>query len=237
MEYAPKSKITNHDALLRFFQINYKIFIFILNENKLKTGTSTIKEFCSDYFLVSMPVFNSEIKIEKGVKLFFKILPPDVFFFEFTSNVLEIVTIDSLKHLKMAFPDFAYKYQRRETYRLPVSLSAKITLKTSINSPNDNFIKSYDIRLLDLSLGGALIACDFHLDNQSKGIISFNIEDNDKEIPLNFEVQRIRRLKTIKSKYLFHYGIKFTAMKEAFNQKLSKYIISNQLMAIRKLNM
>ncbi|OVE73329.1 hypothetical protein BVX93_02005 [bacterium B13(2017)] len=228
-----KFSITNPNIIQRYIYKDAAILILAKFRKEFKVKKSIIQDATIQYFSVIKPFENiTDLIIDIDTILFFKLFPQDGYYLEFVSKVTEVIESDNSPTLiKLEFPSSMIRIQRRQTFRVPISLLGTLIINKSNVLQNDDKNQDVDSNaaLLDLSLGGVLVASNLRAGFNMRGAIIFFIPDYSEAFHIDIEIRRIQKIRNPKSKYLFHYGLQFLDMNESTNQKLSRYIIKLQI--------
>lgn len=219
-----RESITNKLAISSYFMPNRNILVFLREEGEGNSYKTLILEAGESSFSIESPLLLPELK--KGSLLFFKMFPPDGFYIEFSSILTETFILNKKNYLKIAFPHEVIKTQRRDTFRVPVSIPAKLTFKKN----RFETLSDAEATLVDLSLGGGLISTHLNLEPGGLGKVAFSIPEETGLLELGIRVKRQKEIIHQKSKYAYSIGVEFTALTEEESQRLSRYITRLQLL-------
>lgn len=162
------------------FKINQKIEII----DGKTTYKADIQDVKKDYIMISMPVSeNKYFLMHRGSVIEF-IVTGDKDIDKFKSEVLGKKVENNIQLAILSTPVFVEKIQRREYFRLPVVLDAKLYMLPKDNAYNSisEVPESYFKRLkegiiIDISGGGLKAALKEQMIKGHQAIVSFNIPD------------------------------------------------------------
>jgi c-di-GMP-binding flagellar brake protein YcgR len=233
-----KFRITNPAFIQRYLYRGAPVLVFYKLDEKFEVKKIVLSDSSSDDFLIRNPFQDDpRMSIEPGTVLYFKIYPRDGYYVEFRAEVIELFERDGRGYLRMVFPESILRVQRRKAYRVPVILPAYLLPED--HGPGDYLNGDFgepNACIHDLSLGGALVATNMKTREFGKAVLVFSLNMESRPFELDSVIRRIHKITHIKSKYLFHLGMEFSKMKEATNQKLSRYITQLQLKERAKRN-
>lgn len=149
----------------------------------------------------------------------------------FSCLINEISEEDGSEYYKVNLPDFLYYHQRRENYRVPISITQP--LPADLETENDIVIHA---ELRDLSLGGLSARLTTPQSEELKIgdiIPACTIQlPNNRKIECSVEIVRIDEAKTSRNVKI---GAKFTDISNADRQELSRAIAILERLNIKKL--
>lgn len=213
--------IKNKKTIRKYIHFSSVILIIYKYNNKVYTKKTSITYLDETKIEFSNPFFNDNIIIDEHEKMLLRVYPFDCFYIEFKSSIIDIDPIQ-LK-ISAAFPKEINKIQRRDSFRVPVSIKGLMKTDRVISEESN-------CQLLDISIGGALLATnESYLEQMQKGLLEFTLKDNNKKFVLKIEIRRLKKIESQKSKYKHHCGVKFTDMKPADLQLISHFITRVQL--------
>ncbi len=230
-----KSKINNSAVIEKYIYKGAPILVYGRLGQELQIKRTVIFDVTSDYFLVPRPFLeNPLIKIEKGMNILLRVIPKDGYYIEFSEKIIDSnLKINGKLFISIKFPDEIIRVQRRDTYRIPVSIPGQL-----IQEENSDNQLSSDIIIHDISLGGALIATNSNIKPEKNCTLIFQIDVDSVKINCEVEARLVRlsKITSLKSKFLFHCGLQFIRMNEELNRKLYRFITLVQLSERAKLN-
>lgn len=163
------------------FKINQKIEI-IDNNISYKANIQDVK---SDHIIISMPVSEDKYYImHKGsIVQFYRTGEKEIE--KFKSEVLGKKVENNIQLAVLTFPVFVERIQRREYFRLPVVLEAKLymltgnKIYTSITDVPSGFLnRMKDGIIIDISGGGLKAAVKEPMTKGRYAVVSIDIPDN-----------------------------------------------------------
>jgi len=223
-------KITKRSVIDKYLTEGQNLLIILKIAGTVKAEKSRIISIAKESFIIDAPFLSySPDLLSKGVSLKIRIFPEDGFYVEFSSVILERVYEGEDCYLKNSYPAQILRVQRRDDYRVPVDLAGLIVILG-----NDLAAKREDeeIAILNLSLGGALIASNNYYKENSRLILNFRISDSEylEKFKLAGRIVRQKQVESQKSRFRFHFGFQFDTITEiSIMQALSKYITATQL--------
>lgn len=185
----------------------------ILTNGRLKKVGFDFVEISNDIKTLSLLRYEETVKVEikhaslPTIVVAGRLYLPNMDFFR-------IVDIDALANS-----------ESREFFRVNVGDKALIKKRNTNGVESMNF----EVTLVDISLGGALIASGLAFENGNK--VALGIEIDGERIFYAAEI--VRTLP--KEKNLFRYGLKFVEIKGSVGDKLCKYLFIKQKEIINEL--
>ena len=219
-----KDFINNKTLISQYITPGKDVLIFVSgHEDKVKQ--TVISKVVEQSFYIEKP-FASAVGIElhKGVILHFKMFPHDGYFIEYTCKIHDIVVEETRDLLHFDFPHEIVKVQRRDSFRVPFNLEARLILKNK-----DTQMIDETASLIDISVGGALLATHLTPEQGLFGNLVFKAGEEDA-FEINFIVKRVKAVQTLKSTFPYTLGIEFTGISELASQRLSRLITKLQIL-------
>ncbi len=162
------------------FKINQKIEVI---DNKI-TYKADIQDVRKDYILISMPVSDNKYYLMHRGSIIEFYITGDKDIDKFRSEVLGKKIENNIQLVILSTPVFIEKIQRREYFRLPVALEAKLYMlpgdkvyKNIKEVPEGYFRRLKEGIVIDISGGGLKAAVKEQMTKGHLVIISINIPD------------------------------------------------------------
>ena len=203
------------------FRINEKIEIV---DNSI-TYKANIQDIKRDYIMISMPVSEDKYYImHRGTIVEFYITG-DKEINKYKSEVLGKKNENNISLAILSAPVFVERIQRREYFRLPVALDAKLSMLTSErvysnieDVPVEFFNKMKSCIIVDISGGGLKIAIKEHMTKGHYAIVLMKIPD---EIILLCKIIWVQK-DTLNRNYKV--ALRFEGVSERDRDKIFKFI-------------
>lgn len=203
------------------FKLNQKIEIIENGE----TYTATIQDTKSDYIMISMPVSeNKYFTMHKGSIIEFYMASGNEIV-KFQSEVLGKKVENHVQMAVISTPVFVEKIQRREYFRLPVSLDSKIYMLpndkeyTNIKDvPIGYYSRMKDGIIVDISGGGIKAAVKEQMMKGHCAIVSMKIPD---ELTLLCKIVWVEKDTRNRN---YKVALKFEEISERERDKIIKFI-------------
>ena len=176
------------------------------------------------YFLIDFPGgFDAVKKSAVGKRCFFEFSDQSKIHYNFRAPIESLIK----DNIKINFPDFIERTQRRRFFRVAVPSGTKLFCRL-------NNIK-YEFDVINISEGGVLIGIKskYH-DNAvlyKNGIINrFTImaKNDDSTVNLSLETAEIVRLENHKDRGRYNYALKFTGVDRAESEKIRRFVYDCQ---------
>ena len=220
MEKIYSSEIANTSIIEGYLLEKTAVFINIEVNKIIKADESIIVENNRDVISVSNPFKDdSEVVIDPDKMLHLKIYPADCHYIDFVSKVISIFTENNESFIKIAKPAKIIRYQRRSSFRVFVNINASFTFQNK-----DGESKKENIHILDLSVGGALLAGSIDCNIGDKGVLIAILSTSSGPISLQCEIQRIYKMEGLGVTFDYIYGSHFLSMDDLTEKSLFKFI-------------
>ncbi len=218
-----KDFINNKTLINQYISSGKNVLMFVPgHEDKVKQ--STILNVTPSGFYIQKPFASAlGLELKKGIVVNFKMFPHDGYFIEFSSKIRDVIVEETQDLLHFDFPHEMIKVQRRDSYRVPLNLEARVILKIK-----DSQMIDETASLIDISVGGALLATHLTPETGLFGNLLFHPGEGDP-FEINFIVKRVKAVQTLKSTFPYTMGIEFTGISELSSQKLSRLITRLQI--------
>jgi len=223
-------KITKRFIIDKYLIEGQNLLVILKIAGTAKAEKSRIISIVADSFVMDAPflAYSPDI-VSKNVSLKIRIFPEDGFYVEFISVVVERFYDGEDCYLKMSYPPQILRVQRRDDFRVPVDLSALFMVLGELSEKKDVNLQE-EVSILNLSLGGALIASNNFYKEDSRCSLSFRTSEYLEGFKFIGRITRLKQIESQKSKFRFHFGFKFNVILEiSIMQALSKYITAEQL--------
>lgn len=203
------------------FKINQKIEII---DNGI-TYKANIQDVKKDHIMISMPVTEDKYYIMHIGSIVEFYITGDKEIDKFRSEVLGKKTENSVQLAVLTQPVFVERVQRREYFRFPMSIDAKLYMlpsemvyKSITDVPVEFFNRMKAGIVVDLSGGGLKAAVKEHMTKGHYAIVSINIPE---EITLLCKIVWVH--KDIKNRN-YKVALRFEDMRERDRDKIIKFI-------------
>lgn len=218
-----KDFIINKSMISHYITSGKNVLIYV-SGHEANVKETIIERVVQSSFYIPKPFASAVgVDLRKGVPVHFKMFPQDGYFIEFTSKVRDVIVEETRDFLHFDFPHEIVKLQRRDSYRVPLNLEARLILKTKNSQLIDETAS-----LIDISVGGALLATHLTPEQGLLGNLFFKAGEEDP-FEINFIVKRVKAVQTLKSTFPYTIGIEFTGISELASQRLSRLITKLQI--------
>ncbi|MBN2143068.1 MAG: PilZ domain-containing protein [Candidatus Aureabacteria bacterium] len=223
MDSENKEIITDQNFIRKYLVTGESLFVFIKIGTSYQFDKTYVFSCDEERFLIQRPYQKGQrVILTPGMEFFFKLFPFEGYF-EFSCICGEILTFKGKECLVFPYPSSLTRIQRRQAFRVPISLPGKFVIKSS-----SCFI--HDVTVTDLSVAGARISANFNVTADSEGTLSFLFP---VQPPVTFSVpvriQRAQKITNERSNYAFSYGLLFLSLTSVQEKILSRYVNEVQL--------
>jgi len=220
--------ITHKETIQNYLNPGALAYIFFKSGKHYKVTKQRLLDLNNNGFLIPHPFPNdSEVSVKPGVRFLYKIFTPNGHL-EFESPCLKLVTLKHKAYIRVALPKSIARIQRRETFRVTLSCAGRFLMGSDFDKV-DITGEGIQVTLLDVSLGGALLASNIKMDVGMKGTLIFRFPTLPEPLYLSGRIQRANSLKSLKGKYKYRYGFRIDRIDANSEYKLSRLLNELQL--------
>jgi c-di-GMP-binding flagellar brake protein YcgR len=215
--------ITDQNFIRKYLVSGESLFVFIKMGPSYQFDRTYIISCEDQGFFIPKPFQKeSQIILAPGMEFFFKLFPFEGYF-EFSCICQEIKPAKGKDCLFFPYPSSLNRIQRRQAFRVPISLPGKYIVKGSAC-----FI--HEVTVTDLSVSGARMVSNFSVKADSEGTLSFVLPGWPRQnLSIPVKVQRVQNTNSEKSHFAFSYGLHFLSLTVQQEKILSRFITEVQL--------